>query len=154
MLARIVLLSTMTEDTDMETQRRTILVVDDDPDVVHILTRLLGAAGYHVVAGYGGEDALRKLRREHVDLVLTDLAMPRMSGVELIGEIRNDPNLSDMPILCVTAFVWDRLGRSAGDLGCDGFVSKPLDARALLSAVEKCLPRRGRLTFDARVASL
>jgi CheY-like chemotaxis protein len=148
------MLSKIAAHMDMETQRPTILVVDDEPDIVHILTRLLRAAGYDVVAGHGGEDALCKLRWAHFDLVLTDLAMPRMSGVELIERIRNDPYLSGMPILCVTAFAWSGLGRSADDLGCEGFVSKPLDARELLCAVEKCLQRPGRLTFDARVATL
>jgi len=121
--------------------RRTerILVVDDEPDIVRIVRYLLGAEGYEVIPGYGGEDALRKARAKKVDLILTDLAMPRMSGVELIEEIRKDPVLCDTPIICLTAFVWDTLGRSAGDLGCNAFVAKPVEPKNLLSTVERCL---------------
>lgn len=123
-------------------QRARLLVVDDEPDIVRLLQHWLGAAGYDVVVGYGAEDALRKVRRERFDLLITDLAMPRISGIELIAEVRADPHLADLPIICVTAFVWDELGRSAGDLGCNGFVSKPIDRNALVAAVERCLVLR------------
>lgn len=126
----------------MRVQAPRLLVVDDEPDIVRLLQLWLGAAGYDVVAGYGAEDALRKVRRERFNLLITDLAMPRMSGVDLIAEVKGDARLADLPIICVTAFVWDGLGRSAGDLGCDGFVSKPIDRNALVAAVERCLALR------------
>lgn len=124
----------------MTWRQRRVLVVDDEPDIVRVIKHMLNGAGYDVVPGYGAEDALRKVRRQPFDLVLTDLAMPGMSGVELIDEIRRDPETADLPIIGVTAYVWDGLGRSAGDLGCDGFVAKPFEPRALLDAVERYLP--------------
>jgi CheY-like chemotaxis protein len=114
-----------------------ILIVDDDPDILRLLRSMLSAAGYDVVAGYGGDDALRKVKKQRFDLILTDLSMPKMSGVELIELLRSDPETADIPILAVTAYVWDQLGRNAADIGCNGFISKPFDSRDLLRQIAK-----------------
>jgi len=121
----------------MAGERRKILVVEDDPDILRILSHTLGAAGYHVVQAYGGEDALRKVKLHHPDLVLTDLAMPAMSGVEVISQIKKDEETCHIPVVAVTAFVWDGIARSAAEVGCDGFLAKPFKATDLLREVEK-----------------
>lgn len=123
----------------MNTYERTILVVEDEPDILRIIRHMLTAAGYNVVPAYDGEDALRKIQKRRFDLVLTDLSMPRMSGVELIERVRNDPALASIPIVAVTAYTWDGLGRSAADYGCNGFVPKPIDPKALLRTVARYL---------------
>lgn len=129
----------------MKTEPREILIVDDCPDLLQILRHMLSAAGYGVVPACGGEDALRKLRRRRVDLILTDLAMPRVSGLDLIQQVKRDPDLSDIPIIAVTAYSWDTLGHAAADLGCSGFVSKPVDRHLLLDTVAKQLAQVGRV---------
>ncbi len=121
----------------MAGNRHKILIVEDDPDILRILSHTLGAAGYHVVQAYGGEDALRKVKTHHPDLVLTDLAMPMMSGVEVINQIKKDPETCHIPVVAVTAFVWDTIARSAAEVGCDGFLAKPFKSVDLLREVQK-----------------
>lgn len=124
----------------MASERQRILCVEDDPDILRIVTATLKVAGYDAVPAYGGEDALRKLEKETFDLILTDLSMPLMSGIELIQIIKQDPTRKGIPIIAVTAFVWDAMGQSAAELGCDGFLSKPFGSKDLVREVQKHLP--------------
>lgn len=117
-----------------------ILVVEDDPDIMRIMIHTLRAAGHTVVPAYGGEDALRKVKQQRPDLVLTDLAMPKMTGVALIQQIKKDAATKDIPCLAVTAHVWEFLAHSAGDVGCDGYLGKPFTNRQLVDFVNKHLP--------------
>ena len=116
-----------------------ILVVEDDPDIMRILMHTLSATGYQVVPAYGGEDALRKVKAQKPDLVLTDLAMPKISGVEVIATIKKDPETKHIPVIAVTAHVWDVLAQSAGQVGCDGYISKPFNTKQLVQEVQKHL---------------
>ena len=118
-----------------------ILVVEDDPDILRIILHTLKGAGYRVIPAYGGEDALRKVKRDKFDLVLTDLSMPKMSGVELIETIKRDPVTADIPIVAVTAYWMERMGNSAAEVGCDGYLLKPFRSADLLKAVTKHLAR-------------
>jgi len=125
----------------MTVVQQRILVVEDDPDILRIMTHTLGAAGYRVVPAYGGEDALRKVRREAFDLVLTDLSMPRMSGVELIETLKRDSETTNIPVIAVTAYWMEGLGDAASDVGCDGHLLKPFRSSDLLQIVAKHLAR-------------
>jgi len=116
-----------------------ILVVEDDPDIMRIITYALTGAGFRVVHAYGGEDALRKVKTDKFDLVLTDLAMPKISGVEVIAQIKKNPQTRDIPVVAVTAHVWDVLAQSAGQVGCDGYISKPFNTKQLVEEVQKHL---------------
>jgi CheY-like chemotaxis protein len=116
-----------------------ILVVEDDPDMMRIVTHALTAVGHQVVPAYGGEDAIRKVKAQKFDLVLTDLAMPKVSGVEVIQAIKADPKTRHIPVLAVTAHVWDGIAQSAGQVGCDGYISKPFSTKQLVQKVEKHL---------------
>ena len=117
-----------------------ILVVEDEPDIMRIISHTLTAAGYRVLPAYGGEDAIRKVKQHLPDLVLTDLAMPKVSGVEVIQAIKKDPETQHIPVLAVTAHVWDGIAQSAGQVGCDGYISKPFNMKQLLQEVQKHLP--------------
>ena len=121
-----------------------ILVVDDEPDALFILRHVLTKAGYEVVPAYGGADALRKVQKQHFDLIVTDLAMPVVSGVEIIDRVRSDPDRRRIPILAVTAYLWDNMSQCAGQAGCDAFLNKPVNAQELLREIDKQLrtPRR------------
>lgn len=115
------------------------MVIEDDPDAMKVLWSMLASAGYEVVRTYGGEDALRRLKLQKVDLILTDLAMPRMSGVEVIAAVKKDSDLCHIPIVAVTAFMWDQIAQSAGQVGCDGFISKPFRKDEIIREIEKHL---------------
>jgi CheY-like chemotaxis protein len=116
-----------------------ILVVEDDPDIMRILTHALTAVGHEVVPAFGGEDAIRKVKAQKFDIVLTDLAMPKVSGVEVIQTIKSDAATRHIPVLAVTAHVWDGIAQSAGQVGCDGYISKPFSMKQLVQEVQKHL---------------
>ena len=124
----------------MEAGPAKILVVEDDPDLMRLITHTLKTAGFEVVQAYGGEDALRKVKTHSPDLILTDLAMPKVSGVEVIHHIKNDPETRAIPCVAVTAFMWDHIAQSASQVGCDSFVSKPFNSGRLLQEVAKYVP--------------
>jgi two-component system, cell cycle response regulator DivK len=117
-----------------------ILVVEDDPDLLRIMMHTLSSAGYRAMPAYGGEDALRKIQRDRYDLILTDLAMPKMSGVELIEILKRDPATAQIPVVAVTAYWMDSFGDAANDVGCDGHLVKPFRSADLLRVVGKYLP--------------
>ncbi len=121
----------------------TILIVEDEQDQMTFITHVLSRAGYRVVPAYGGEDAIRKAQRQKFDLVITDLAMPKVSGVEVIAAIRSIPETAQVPILVVTAHVWDGIAKSARQAGCDGCVSKPFTPAQLLQEVRKFVKTEG-----------
>lgn len=120
-----------------------IMVIEDDPDLMRLITHSLKAAGFNVVQAYGGEDALRKVKLQTPDLILTDLAMPKMSGVEVIERLKQDADTKHIPIVAVTAYMWDSIAQSAGSAGVDGFIAKPFNSGRLLQEVAKYLPLPG-----------
>jgi CheY-like chemotaxis protein len=123
--------------------QNTLLLVEDQPDSLRIITYFLENAGYRVVQAHNGEDALKKLERYAVDLVVTDLEMPRMSGVHLIAHLKQDPATFDLPVIVVTAYGADPIGRSAADYGADAILPKPLDRLLLVKTVHEKLAARG-----------
>jgi CheY-like chemotaxis protein len=116
-----------------------ILVVDDEPDALRIITHVLNRASYVAVPAYGGEHALRKLEKDRFDLVLTDLAMPGVSGVSVINRVRSDPQMRGIPVVAITAHIWDEISQSARQIGCDGFIAKPVSPKELLREVNRYL---------------
>ena len=126
------------------------MVIEDDPDAMKVLSAMLASAGYEVVRTYGGEDALRRLKTRKVDLILTDLAMPGMSGVEVIAAVKKDDDLRHIPCVAVTAFMWDQIAQAAGQVGCDGFIAKPFRKDQIVREIEKHL---SSIAPDKRVAS-
>ncbi|MEO8602701.1 MAG: response regulator [bacterium] len=129
----------------MEAGVARIMVVEDDVDLMRIMIHTLQAAGFHVVQTYGGVDALRKVKLQKPDLVLTDLAMPGISGVEVIAQIKGDPETRHIPCIAVTAHIWDHIAQAASQSGCDSLVPKPFNSVRLLQEVTKYVPLPGKL---------
>lgn len=129
------------------------MVIEDDPDLMRLMSHTLTSAGFNVVQAYGGEDALRKVKLHPFDLILTDLAMPKMSGVEVIQRVKTDPETKHIPIVAVTAYMWDNIAQSAGSVGVDGFVAKPFTAVRLLQEVAKYVPLPDKGTPPKRSTS-
>jgi CheY-like chemotaxis protein len=117
---------------------RRILVIDDDPDIVRILRYMLRDAGYSVIYAYNGADGIQKAKTEKPDLVLTDLAMPNVSGLDVIETLHKDPETRDIPILAVTAHAAENIGQAAHQLGCAGHILKPFTPEQLLHRIQRC----------------
>jgi DNA-binding response OmpR family regulator len=110
----------------------TLLVVDDEPAWVGALGAVLGKAGHRIVAAYDGEEALRRFRSDKVDVVLLDLAMPRLDGAEVVRIIRAE---SDTPIIVVSGERDRSVPAELLDLGADDYVRKGVPSNELLARI-------------------
>jgi two-component system KDP operon response regulator KdpE len=117
-----------------------VLVVDDEPQITRVLKTVLASQGYQVRTAAEGEAALSSLNEWHPELVITDLYMPRMDGVELCRRIRA---LSSIPIIVLSVKGEERTKVEALDSGADDYITKPFGADELLARVRAALRRRG-----------
>ena len=118
---------------------QTILVVDDEPQIVRVVRSYLEQAGFRVVTAYNGKDALFTARHEHPDLVVLDLQLPGMDGWEFARRIRTEQ--PGVGIIMLTARV-EEADRIVGlELGADDYVTKPFSPRELLARVRAVLRR-------------
>lgn len=118
-----------------------ILLVDDDPEHNVALVKVLERAGYSVDSAGDGPEALSKLMNQSFDLIITDLSMPRMSGLDLLRGIHTfDPQVG---VIVVTAFGEWTSYVDAMNIGAADYMSKPVRRQDLLVAIEKALARRG-----------
>ena len=115
-----------------------ILVVDDEPQIRRVLRSTLSARGYVITDAKSGEEALESFRKERPDLVLLDINMPGMGGIETCHEIRR---ISDAPIIMLTVRNAERDKVSALDAGADDYVVKPFGIEELLARIRAALRR-------------
>ena len=117
---------------------RRILVVEDNHDTSFTLCRLLKLEGYEVEHAIDGVAGFSTATSLHPDLIVTDLQMPRMNGIEMIKRIREDFGLNGTPILVMSAYGRRTLDE-AMEAGANGFIEKPLDFDSLLAKVRETL---------------
>ncbi len=134
----------------MPDRKRRILVVDDQSELRVIFEWALKKGAYDVTTVSSARQAMRLIDNEHFDLILTDLAMPGISGIELIEHVRAHEEKSRTPIVAVTAHSWDQIALQACAAGCDGVIQKPVEPKTLRAEVEKYL--RGWRFADGQYA--
>ena len=115
-----------------------VLVVDDDVKTVELVKLYLNRDGYRVVTAYDGVEALRLARESHPDLIVLDLMLPGIDGLEICRTLRNE---SDVPIIMLTAMTTDQDRLTGLDLGADDYVTKPFSPRELAARVRAVLRR-------------
>ncbi len=116
----------------------TILVVDDEPQIRRVLLTILTSQGYSVVEARSGDEALEKIRSEHLDLILLDVNMPGRSGIETCKEIRE---AGDTPVIILTVRNAERDKVQALDAGANDYIVKPFGAEELLARIRATLRR-------------
>jgi phosphate regulon transcriptional regulator PhoB len=123
-----------------ESMATRILIVDDEPPIIDVLEYNLKKANYEVVVARDGQEALEKARRQRPDLVILDLMLPKLDGLEVCRALRRD---SDLPIIMLTARD-EEVDRVVGlELGADDYVVKPFSVRELVARVKTVLRRTG-----------
>jgi len=116
-----------------------ILVVDDQPQNIELLEAYLVPQGYEIVKAASGEEALEKLSGNQIDLILLDIMMPKMSGIEVLKNLRADGKTKAIPVVMVTVLKETEDKVKALEAGCDDFISKPVDKVELLARVKSIL---------------
>jgi two-component system phosphate regulon response regulator PhoB len=120
-----------------------VLVVDDEPDLLELVRFNLDRSGFAVETAASGCEALARLRGAPPDLMLLDLMLPDVSGLEICRQVRADVGLAQLPVIMLTARA-DEADRLAGlALGVDDYVTKPFSPRDLTLRVRAVLGRRG-----------
>ncbi|HPG24922.1 MAG TPA: response regulator [Myxococcota bacterium] len=116
-----------------------ILVVDDSVSMRKLVGATLTDAGHEVTEASDGCEALEIAKKEEADLVITDVNMPNMDGITLVGELRNVPAYKFVPILVLTTEVGDAKKQEAKGKGATGWLVKPFDPEKLLATMKKVL---------------
>ena len=118
-----------------------ILLVDDEPDIIEILRYNLSQEGYNVITSKDGQSAINKTEKFHPHLIIMDVMMPNMDGIEACSIIRKNPKFNDIIIMFLTARGEDYSHVAAYDAGADDYVTKPIKPKVLLSKVKGLLRR-------------
>lgn len=119
-----------------------ILVVEDNQDNREMVVKVLKFNGYQVVEAVDGEEAIEKVKAEHPDLILLDIFLPKMDGYEATRRLKGDTSLRNIPIIALTAHAMKGSMEEALAVGCDGYISKPIDVRELPKQIQHFLKPR------------
>ena len=117
----------------------TVLIVDDDPVIQRLLRVNFEMEGYEVIVGIDGIDGLEKARTEHPDIVVLDIMMPRMSGLDVAKALKADPETASIPVVLLSAKAQEADLRAGDESGADDYLTKPFDPFQLLQRVEQLL---------------
>ena len=124
--------------------KKNILIVEDEPDAVELLELHLKNAGYDVTVAEDGEEALRKIHKSIPDLVILDLMIPEINGLEVCKVIRKDPATESIPVVMCTAKA-SEIDKVLGlELGADDYITKPFSPRELVLRVKNLLKRNNK----------
>ncbi len=126
----------------MEKQEITILLVDDEPDILEIVGYNLSSEGYTVITADNGAKAVKMAKKKKPDLIILDVMMPEMDGIEACEQIRKIPELQETIITFLTARGEDYSQVAGFDAGADDYITKPIKPKLLLSKVKALLRRR------------
>jgi len=118
---------------------KNILVVDDSQSIREVVTHTLENEGYNVMVGSDGKHALQFLDGTEIDMVITDLYMPEMDGIEFIKEVRRREEYKGVPILFLTTESQNEKKQMAKEAGATGWIVKPFVPKKLLAALNKVL---------------
>jgi len=121
-----------------------VLIVDDNAMSLKLAAFVMNAHGYDVAVAVDAKSALEEIRWQRPDVVLMDIQMPGMDGLELVRELRADVALHDLLIIAMTAYAMKGDDKRALAAGCDGYITKPVDTRTLASTVASALKEAAR----------
>jgi len=124
-------------------EQKTILVADDDKDLVMALSIRLKAAGYDVISAHDGEEAYELASKNKPDLIILDVRMPAGGGFSSIDRMKHSLTTRNIPVIFLTAFDDEEMREEGRNLGAAGFFRKPFDDSEFMAAIEGVLSRPG-----------
>lgn len=119
--------------------RKKILLVDDSNTILMMERMILAKHGFELMTASDGEQAIEKAEKEQPDLILLDVVMPRMGGVEALRRLHQNERTSGIPVIMVTTRGEAENVETAFENGCSDYVTKPIDSLDLLSKIHSCL---------------
>lgn len=132
----------------------TILLVDDEPDILEIVGYNLSAEGYHVITAENGIKAIKIARKKKPQLIILDVMMPEMDGIEACEQIRKIPELSETIITFLTARNEDYSQMAGFDAGADDYITKPIKPKVLVSKVKALLRRFKEIDSTSNIVTI
>ena len=123
----------------------TVLVVDDDPVIQRLLRVNFEMEGYDVIIAGDGVEGLERARADHPDIIVLDIMMPRMSGLDVTRALKADPDTAGIPVMLLSAKAQETDLRAGDESGADGYLTKPFDPLLLLQRVEELIGPAGQL---------
>jgi phosphate regulon transcriptional regulator PhoB len=131
-----------------------ILIVDDEPDIVQLISYNLKKEGFHIAVALDGEEALKKVREDHLDLIILDLMLPGIHGMELCRILRNNPKTAHVPIIMLTARGEESDKIRGLETGADDYMTKPFSPKELIARVKAILRRSKERTTEDKTIRL
>jgi CheY-like chemotaxis protein len=113
-----------------------VLVVEDNALNMRLIQDILEPLQHEVIEAKNGPEALEILRQDHLDLVLLDVLLPGMNGIEVLKHIKTNPSLAEIPVVVMTASGDSSVHRQCVEAGCNGFVLRPFTRKVLLDALK------------------
>ncbi len=120
-------------------KQKKILIVEDNELNMRLFTDLLGSQGYQTIQTRDGMEALDIARKYHPDLILMDIQLPRVSGLEIAKWLKEDEKLSNIPIIAITAFAMRGDKERILNGGCEGYLSKPISIIHFIETIDRFL---------------
>ena len=120
-------------------RKEKVLLVEDNPQNMKLLEMLLRAKDYILLKAYDGEEALAMAIREQPDLIVMDMQLPKMSGLEVTKQLRQTPVFSHTPIIALTAYAMRGDKEQFMEAGCNAYLSKPISTRELPVIIDRML---------------
>lgn len=131
-----------------------ILIVDDEKDILEFLTYNLKKRGYDVITANNGQEGLKLAKKNCPDLILLDVMMPEMDGIEVCQQIRKISNITDTYILFLTARSEDYSELAGFDAGADDYITKPIKPKLLISRIEAFLRRKNSVLDQIKIDNI
>src|SRR5687767_11046682 len=128
--------------TRMTDNSKTVLLVEDNEDNRIVYSTILQHFGYRVMEALNGEEGIAKARAEKPDLILMDISIPIIDGWEATQVLKRDPDTKHIPIIALTAHALASDREKAMEVGCDSYLAKPCEPKAVVSEVQKFLGKR------------
>ncbi len=124
--------------------RERILIVEGNPLNLELISNILEANGYAITSAMTGSEALKQVDAEIPDLILMDIQLPGLDGLTVTGMIKEKPGMANIPIIALTAHAMWGDEEKAREAGCDGYISKPIDTRAITKTIQPFLDERAK----------
>jgi len=121
--------------------RKRVLIVDDEPDILKTVIFRLKKAGYQVITARDGKTALELAREERPDLILLDVRLPVMDGCDVCQSLKSDDNFKKIPVIFLTASVADKIADKTKASGANDYIIKPFEPEELLDKVKNILDK-------------